>query len=134
MAVIILITWACALFFLLMLIHFRKMKRAKRKEFIRWGLGVDNCYYYSRPFTVDNQCITINGYQEVVDEKSAICYSLVKMNWWGKRKVYSNGLIYGDYKDTKSFQIVIKNIPNGENYRIEVFNGFIMSNGRFQIM
>ena len=111
----------------------QERKRDNRNEFIRWGLGVDCCYFYSRPFAVNNQCITIHGYQEIVDNKSAICYSLVKMNWWGKRKVYSRNLVYGNYKDNKSFQIVMKNIPNGENYKIEVFNGVKMSYGQFQI-
>ena len=108
-------------------------KMDHKKEFIRWGLGVDCCYFYSRSFAVINQCVIINGYQEIIDNKSAICYSLVKMNWWGKRKVYSRNLIYGNYKGNKSFQIVMKNIPNGENYKIEVFNGVKMSHGQFQI-
>lgn len=122
-----------ALLYLLGWILSQKRKRDKRKDFIRWGLGVDCYYFYSRPFAVINQCITINGYQEIVDNKSAICYSLVKMNWWGKRKVYCHNLIYGNYKDNKGFQIVMKNIPNGENYKIEVFNGVKMSYGQFQI-
>ena len=133
MGIFILITVACALFYLLRLIILEKEECEHGRKFIRWGLGVDCCYFYSRPFTVTNQCITINGVQEVVDKKSAICYSLVKMNWWGKRKVYCHCLIFGNYKDTKSFQIVMRNIPNGENYKIEVFNGFKMSFGQFQV-
>jgi hypothetical protein len=133
MSIFLLITRAYALFDLIGLIQFRKRKRDKKKEFIWWGLGVDCCYFYSRPFAITNQCITLNGYQEVVDSKSAICYSLVKMNWWGKRNVYCHNHIFGNYKDSNSFQIVMKNIPNGENYKIEVYNGVKMSFGQFQI-
>ena len=133
MGVMFLITLACTSFFLSILIIFRKITMTNRNEFIRWGLGVDCCYFHSKSFTVDNQCVTINGFQEVMDKQSAICYSLVKINWWGKREVYYQSLIYGDYRDNESFQIVITNIPNGENYKIEVFNRFDMSYGQFQV-
>ena len=133
MGIFILITVACTLFYLLRSIHLRRRVRDTGGQFIRWGLGVDYCYFYSRPFIVTNQCITINGFQEVVGNKGPICYSLVKTSWWGKRKVYSHCLIHGNYKDTKSFQITMGNIPNGENYKIEVFSGFKMSFGRFRV-
>jgi len=133
MIIFILLTGACTVFFLFKCFYFRKMIKEKRKEWIQWGLGVDCCCFYSRPFTVANQYISINGFQEVVDKKSPICYSLVTMNWWGKRKVFGQGYIHGDYKDSKGFQIFMKNIPNGENYQIEVLNGFNMSFGQFQV-
>lgn len=133
MGICIMFIVACALFYLLRLISIKKRKRDKGEQFIRWGLGVDCCHFYSKPFIVTDQCITIIGFQEVVDNKSPICYSLVKMNWWGKRTVYSHCLIYESYKGTQGFQINMENIPNGEDYKIEVFNGCIMSFGRFQV-
>jgi hypothetical protein len=133
MSGLLLITGACALFFLLKPDCFRKIKKEKRKDWIEWGLGVDCCCFYSRPFTVADQHITINGFQEVVDKNSPICYSLVKKNWWGKRTIFRQGLIHGDYKDSTGFQIIMENIPNDENYQIEVYNGFNISFGQFQV-
>ena len=133
MVIFILFTAVSALFYLLRLIYLRKRERNSGGQFIRWGLSVDYCYFYSQPFIVTNQCITINGVQEVVDNRGPICYSLVKMSWWGKRKVYSHCLIHGNYKDIKSFQINMKDIPIGGKYQIEVFSGYKMSFGRFQV-
>jgi hypothetical protein len=133
MSIFILFTVACSLFYLLRSIHLRSSKRYTGEQFIKWGLGVDYCYFYSKPFIVTNRRITINGFQEVIGIKSPICYSLVKMNWWGKRTIYSHCLIHGNCKDSKGFQITMENIPNGENYKIEVFSGFKMSFGRFQV-
>lgn len=129
MSIFILVTGVCAIFCLLL----KKVLRKKGKNCIQWGLGVDNCCFYSRPFSVTNQDITISGFQDVVDQTGAIRYSLVRMTGWGKRKVYGYCLIHGVYKDTNSFQITIKNVPNGDDYQIEVFNGFNLSYGRFQV-
>lgn len=130
---IFILTVACTLFYMFWSIRLIKRDQDTKGLLIKWGLGVDYCYFYSRSFVVTNQCITINGVQEVIDNKSPICYSLVKMNWWGKRKVYSHCQIHGNYKDSKGFQIIMGNIPNGENYKIEVFSGYKMSFGQFQV-
>ncbi len=133
MGIFILFTVACALFYLLRSFYLGRRERDTGEQFIRWGLSVDCCYFYSKPFIVTNQCITINGFQEIIDNKSPICYSLVKVNWWGKTTVYSHCRIHGNYKDTKGFQISMENIPNGEDYRIEIFSRFLMSFGQFQV-
>ncbi|MEC1716306.1 hypothetical protein [Schinkia azotoformans] len=133
MGIFSLITVAWAFFYLLRRIHLRKRKQDTGEQFIRWGLSVDNCYFYSQPFIVTNQCITIIGFQEIDDNKSPIFYSVVKMSWWGKRTVYAHCLIHGNFKDTKGFQITMENIPNGEDYKIEVFSRYRMALGRFQL-
>ncbi|MBB6445454.1 hypothetical protein [Bacillus benzoevorans] len=133
MGILILLTAACALFYWFKSSYLRSREKDREKQFIKWGLGVDYCYFYSRPFIVTDQCITINGVQEVVDYKSPICYSLVKTSWWGKKTIYSRCLIHGNYKESKGFQIKMADIPNGENYKIEVFSGFKISFGQFQV-
>lgn len=100
---------------------------------MRWGLGADSCVFYSQPFAVAKHSIILHGFQEVVDEKRPICYSLVKQNGWGKRQEFAQVFLYGDYQKSKSFQIPMENIPIGDHYQIEVFNGFNMSCGQFQV-
>ncbi|HHW37793.1 MAG TPA: hypothetical protein GXX18_11220 [Bacillales bacterium] len=134
MSVFILITVACVFFYLLWSIHLERREQNRGEQFIRWALSVDNGYFYSKPFTVTNQCITIYGIQEIIDDKSPICYSLVKMSSWGKRTVYAHCLIHGNYNDSKGFQITIENIPNGEDYKIEVFSEYKLSFGRFKLI
>jgi hypothetical protein len=124
---------ACAVLYLIMSLFLGKSREEKRREYTKWGLGTDCCCFYSRRFTVANQNISIHGFQEVVDKKSAIRYSLVKMKKWGKRKVYAQCFIQGNYKDSNSFQVIMDNIPYGEDYQIEVYSGFNLSYGQFQV-
>jgi hypothetical protein len=112
----------------------RKIGKNKRNEYIKWGLGVDSCCFYSSPFKVDKCGITIVGFQEVVDGKSAIQYSVIKKNWWGKRTIFGQGFIHGDYKNPQCFHITVSNIPNGVDYQIEIFNRFNMSFGQFKVV
>lgn len=111
----------------------RKINKKKRTDFFQWGLGVDCCCYYSLPFSISNHSITIIGFQEILDKNKAIRYSVVKLNWWGKRTVYGRKEILGSYKNPQRFQVSIRNLPNGENFRIEVFNDFTLSCGQFKI-
>ncbi|AIE60264.1 hypothetical protein MGA3_07280 [Bacillus methanolicus MGA3] len=110
----ILIGMACIAIFIFFLI--RKMLKDKRKENIQWGLGIDCCCFYSPPLKISNNGITIIGFQEVIDGRSAVRYSVVKMNWRGKRTVFGQGFIYGDYRNPKCFHLTVTNIPNGEHY------------------
>jgi hypothetical protein len=120
--------------FTLMYVMIRKSFRKKTEGWVKWGLGVDCCCFYSKTFTAVSQSISINVLQEVALQKVPIRYSVVKkMNWWGKRKVYAQAVVYGDYKVSKSFEIILENIPVGESYQIEVYNGFNMSFGEFQV-
>ena len=120
--------------FTLMYLMIRTIFRTKREGWIQWGLGVDCCFFYSKTFTVASKSISVNVSQEVALEKVPIRYSVVKkMNWWGKRKVYGQAVVYGDYKGSKSFEIIFENIPVGDNYQMEIYNGFNMSFGEFQV-
>lgn len=111
----------------------KKMNQNKRTDFFQWGLGVDCCCYYSLPFSISNNCITIIGFQEILDKNKTIRYSVVKLNWWGKRTVYGQRQISGSYKNPQGFQVSIHNLPNGENFQIEVFNDFTLSCGQFKL-
>ena len=106
----------------------------KKGRYIRWGLGVEcNCFYSSR-FTVRKPAITLVGYQKILDPQSSIRYSVVKQNWWGKTAVYGQSVISGNYESPNGFKVVITNIPNGENYRIQVDSKCNMSRGKFEII
>jgi hypothetical protein len=112
----------------------RKIKKNRRKDSINWGLGIDNCCFYSPHFSIENNGITIIGYQEMINEKSAIQYSLVKKNWWGKITIYGKCCVYGNYQDPKSFQITLNDIPNGKEYHIEVLIDFNICYGHFKVV
>jgi hypothetical protein len=107
------------------------LKRRKKSKFDYWGLGVDCCTCYSSPFSVRNHCITIEGFQEAIAENAAIRYSIVKKKWWRKKVVYDEIEILGNYHEPHCFQVTINDIPNGENYQVEVFNGFNIACGHF---
>lgn len=130
MTILIIVTSAVICFLILI----NLAAGARTKEYIHWGLGVDYCCFYSPSFSVDNQQVTIVGYQEVLDKYSTIRYSIVKMNWLGFRKIYGQCYIEGDYISPKNFELTIKEIPNGENYKIEVFNHFGMAHGHFKVI
>lgn len=117
-----------------MLLPFKLLKKKKLTKYNDWSLGVDCCCYYSLPFTVRNHYITIIGFQEVLAEEKRIRYSIVRKNWWGKRIVYYQKHICGDYKNPHFFQISINNIPNGGDYQVEVFNSFNMAYGQFKVV
>ena len=106
----------------------------KKSQYIRWGLGVECNYFYSSRFTVSKQAITLVGYQKVLDGQSSIRYSVVKQNWWGKTEVYGQTGISGNYESPNCFKVVIINIPNGENYKIQVDSKYNMSRGKFEII
>lgn len=127
-----LIIMTCVVVFMIMIIL--TIGVDKRTKYIQWGLGVDCVCFYSSPFTVSKQGITLVGYQEVLGGKSPILYSVVKQNWWGKTKVYGQAVIYGDYKSPNCFNMAITNIPYGEDYRIKVVNYYNISRGKFKIM
>jgi hypothetical protein len=67
----------------------------------------------------------------VLTEDTAICYSIVKKKWWGKKVVYGEKKLVGNYQNPHYFQITMKDIPNGENYQIEVLNHFHLACGQF---
>lgn len=115
------------------LLPFRQGKKKRIMEYSDWGLGVDCCFHYSSPFSVHNRSITIVGFQEVLAEGETIRYSVVRKNWWGKRTIYGQGSILGNYKSPHCFQLSIEGIPNGGNYQVEVFNGFYMACGQFTV-
>lgn len=130
MTIFILITFAVICWLLLL-----KMGKGERtKEYIQWGLGVDYCCFYSPSFSVNNQLVTIVGFQEVLDKYSNIRYSVVKMNWFGKRKIYGQGFICGDFTNPEPFELTLNDIPNGEDYKIEIFNHFGMAHGQFKLL
>lgn len=130
MQVLFIMSWF--LIFISFLIY--KTEKRKNKEVMKWGMGVDCCFFYSHPFKVEKNSITLIGSQEILDGKSAIKYSIVKRNWWGKRLIFAQEFIFGNYKESNSFHLTVSNIPNGGNYQIEVFNSFIMSYGCFKIV
>lgn len=130
MTIFIIITSAVLCWLLL----FKVMKENTANEYIQWGLGVDYCCFYSPSFSIDTRQIIIIGFQEVLDKHSTIRYSVVKMNWLGKRKIYGQGFIYGDHRDPDYFQLIIEDIPNGSDYKIEVFNNFGMAHGQFKVI
>lgn len=129
MSVFILVTSVviCLLFL------FTMARKVNNKGYIHWGIGVDHCCFYSPAFSIHNRQITIEGFQEALDKSSRIRYSVIKMNWLGKRKVYGQGIICGDYKNPKYFQLTMKDIPNGKDYQIEIFNDFNISCGQFKV-
>ena len=112
----------------------RKIKKDRKKDSINWGLGIDNCCFYSPNFSVENNGITIIGYQEMINEKSAIQYSLVKKSWLGKITVYGKRCIYGNYKDPEFFKITLTDIPNGDEYHIEITVNINICYGHFKVV
>lgn len=109
------------------------VKRQKKGEFHDWGLGVDCCNFYSSPFSIRNNCVTLVGFQEVLAEDTAICYSIVQKKWWGKRAVYGVKKLVGNYQKPDCFKMTMKDIPNGENYQIEIYNNFHIACGQFML-
>ncbi len=128
----ILILIPCALICLFFLNQM--FNRETSRRFIHWGIGADFCYYFSPPFTVKHPSIKIIGFQEVLDKNKAVHYSVVKINPFGKRTVYSTGFICGEYKSPDPFQLSFDQIPCGEDYRIEIFSGFNLSFGKFKVV
>lgn len=109
------------------------IKRHKESKFHYWGLGVDCCTYHSSRFSVRNHCVTLEGFQEALAENAAIRYSIVKKKWWGKKEVYGEIEMLGNYQEPNCFQITVKDIPNGEHFQIEVFNSFNIACGHFKV-
>jgi hypothetical protein len=112
---------------------FNMIKKQRKNKYLYWGLGVDCCAFYSSPFSVRNHCVTLVGFQEVIAENAVIRYSIVKKKWWGKKVVYGELEISGNYQNPHAFQAMIKEIPNGENYQIEVYNSFHIACGHFKV-
>lgn len=110
------------------------MKRDKRTNDIRWGLGIDCFCFYSSRFTVSKQKMIIVGYQEILDGQGPIHYSIIKQNWWGQTKVYGQSVVYGNYKKPNEFKIEISNIPSGTNYQIKIVSHWNMSRGKFKMI
>lgn len=129
-----LIIITCVVVFIMMILVTLPIVVNKKSHYIKWGLGVDSACFYSSHFTVNKQRILLVGYQEVLGGKSSIRYSVVKQKWWGETKVYGQAVVYGDYKSPTCYHIAITNIPNGENYRIEVSHSYNISRGKFKIM
>lgn len=112
---------------------FKFIKRRKKSKFQDWGLGVDCCTFYSSPFSIRNHCMTLVGFQEVLAEDTTICYSIVQKKWWGKKVVYGKKKLVGNYQSPHGFEIMMSDIPNGEDYQIEVFNHFHLASGQFMV-
>jgi hypothetical protein len=87
-----------------------------------WQLGIDNTIALLQPFTVRDNQITIEGWQEGVGT-GEIRYTLVKLNGWGVPTYYGEVYFSGNYlKDSGRFEHTFTHIPNGPGYRLEVFN------------
>lgn len=115
-------------------------KRGKNKEsqrsdkYITWGLGIENPFYLSSKFSVDQPSITINGHQITHNHSWPVKYSIVKTNKFGTSITYFDSVIfYGNYSDSEfnhTFQI-----PIGADYQLEVFNYYkYQSTGKIQII
>ncbi len=104
----------------------------KKGKNIRWGLCIDVPYFYSPKFSVKNKKVVLEGSQNVMNLDVPVQYSIVKMNWYGRREVYGDFLNHGNYDD-RHFQHVFSNIPNGDEYRIEIFNQSHFSSGELSI-
>ena len=102
----------------------------KRTEYIHWGLGIDCISFYSSRFTVSKQGVIIIGYQEVLDQRSPIQYSVVKQNWWGQTTIYGQTVIYGNYKNSNCFKLEFSNIPLGKDYQIKIKSQCNVSKGK----
>lgn len=107
---------------------------SRESEYQQWRLGVDSPYFYSKTFTISDHVISIDGYQEVLDESTPIHYSVVKVTWWGKIIVYQHTEVYHNYKSPNPFNITFTDLPNGENYRIFIYNYGNIGQGEFKII
>lgn len=94
-------------------------RRSRRggDEFIYWGLGVEQPFFFSSKFPIKSQTITISGSQTTHNGKWPVKYSIIKMNNFGTSIEYFDSVVYyGDYPEGKLHHTFY--IPNGQNYQL----------------
>ncbi|PLT33368.1 hypothetical protein [Bacillus sp. V5-8f] len=116
---------------LLSLVVNRTLTNIRKKEYLNWGLGIDVPVFYSSKFSVHNNCVTLVGYQEVMDKNDIVMYSIIKMKWWGQKTIYSQIRNEGNIN---GFTHTFSNLPDGHGYRIEIFSYYNFSKGKVRII
>ncbi|GHH96706.1 hypothetical protein AM1BK_02490 [Neobacillus kokaensis] len=106
----------------------------KRMMDINWVLGIESPYYHSTKFTIEQQSVTINGYQTTYNHSWPVKYSIVKINKLGTSITYFDSVVfYGDYSE-KEFKHTF-HIPSGSDYQLEVFNYYkYQSTGKVKVV
>lgn len=115
--------------FLYFISHFFK---SSLKDGYAWGLGVDSYVDYTEKMTITDHQLTIMGWQDVSTGEK-IRYSVVKQSWLKFPVYFDTHEIKGPFTKEVPFQHTFCNLPNGDGYKIEIYNFGSMANGELSI-
>ncbi|HSU79247.1 MAG TPA: hypothetical protein VLK78_02445, partial [Candidatus Angelobacter sp.] len=110
----------------------KKLHRFLDSNCYLWGLGADTVVDYTRKVTIENNQLSIIGWQRVATDQ-IIQYSVIKKKWGLFPVYYDSCEIKGAYTIDSPFHHTFYKLPNGAGYQVEICNFGDMSQGCFLI-